>query len=79
MEKIKKLYYNYHQAGSVHDKDGAGENWSRYIVGENDVVLIWEFLLKEVGSLTSYLVHFKDGSSIRIFNPNQVVYFPYKY
>lgn len=76
MERVKELYFNWRQVGSVQDRDGAGEDWNRYIVGEKGVVLIEEFLSQ--GS-TNYLVHLEDKSSVRIFNPNQVVYFPYEF
>ena len=79
MEKVKELYFNWRQVGSVQDRDGAGEDWNRYIVGEKGVVLIEEFLSQGSGDLTNYLVHLEDKSSVRIFNPNQVVYFPFEY
>lgn len=71
---IKSVTYNWYQVGSVQDRDGCGEDWSRATVGEKGVILIEEFLAPEWGNLTSYRVHRDDGSSFRIFNPNFVEY-----
>ena len=78
MEKIKSVSYNWRQVGSTQDRDGAGEDWDRFTVGERGVILIEEFLSQGSGDLTNYLVHIEDKSSFRIFNPNFVEYFPYE-
>ena len=43
MEKIKSVSYNWRQVGSTQDRDGAGEDWDRFTVGERGVILIEEF------------------------------------
>lgn len=70
--KIKVLYYNWRQVGSIQDRDGAGEDWDRFTVGEKGVVLIEELFFE---AIPNYTVHFEDDSYIKIFNPNQVEYF----
>ena len=75
MEKIKSVSYNWRQVGSTQDRDGAGEDWDRFTVGERGVILIEEFLSQ--GS-TNYLVHIEDKCSFRVFNPNFIEYFPYE-
>lgn len=75
MEKIKSVSYNWRQVGSTQDRDGAGEDWDRFTVGERGVILIEEFLSQ---GNTNYLVHLENKSSFRIFNPNFVEYFPYE-
>ena len=67
MERIKSIEYNWTEESS-----------SAAIVGHNNVILIEEFLAPKWGNLTSYLVHLKDKSSFRVFNPNLVEYFPYE-
>lgn len=67
MEKVKSIDYNWTE-----------NTVSTAIVGRNGVLLIEEFLTPKWGNLTSYLVHLKDRSSFRIFNPNLVEYFPYE-
>ena len=32
--KVKSVKYNWHQVGSVQDRDGFGEDWTRCEVGE---------------------------------------------
>lgn len=70
--KVKKLKYNWHQVGSTADRDGAGEDWSWFEVGEKGVITIIENEPKN-GMPLNYLVFFED-SQVRIFNPNYVEY-----
>ena len=72
--KVKSLIYNWHQSGSVQDRDGAGENWDRITVGELGVVEIIENKPIGEGDKWNYLVKFENGSQTRIFNPNRVYY-----
>lgn len=73
--KVKEVIYNWFQCGSVQDRDGAGENWSRVTVGVNGVVDIVEYLPQGEGDRISYVVTYNDGRVIRLFNPNTVEYF----
>lgn len=73
--KVKEVIYNWFQCGSVQDRDGAGENWSRVTVGDNGVVDIVEYLPQGEGDRISYVVTYNDGRVIRLFNPNIVEYF----
>lgn len=73
--KVKEVIYNWFQCGSVQDRDGAGENWSRVTVGVNGVVDIVEYLPQGEGDRISYIVTYNDGRVIRLFNPNTVEYF----
>jgi len=70
MPKVKSVKYNWRQVGSVQDRDGAGDDWDRYTVGEKNVISITEITLDGF----NYLVKFQDGSACRIFNPNFVEY-----
>lgn len=73
--KVKSVTYNWHQAGSVQDRDGSGENWERFVVGEKGVILIEENEPHNGMQLWNYVVHLEDGTKYRIFNPNFVEYF----
>lgn len=74
MQKVKSLLYNWHQAGSVNDRDGAGENWSWFKVGENRVTFIRENEPKNGMEMWNYEVYIDHKLSHRIFNPNIVEY-----
>lgn len=74
-EKVKSVTFNWHQAGSTVDRDGAGENWERVTVGERGVELITEYIPTNEGEKWNYLVEMLDGTKTRIFNPNFVEYF----
>lgn len=71
MKKVKSLKYNWHQVGSVSDRDGCGEDWSKFSVGFEGVIEIME---EKNGDSFSYLITKEDGSQQRIFNPNFVDY-----
>jgi len=71
--KVKKLKYNWHQVGSTESRDGAGEDYDWFEVGQNGVVTIQEWLPSTDIPL-NYLAVFEDGRQIRIFNPNIVEY-----
>jgi hypothetical protein len=76
MRKVKLVEFNWHQVGSTSDRDGAGEDFHRVVVGINGVISIEEENhIKGVDCL-NYLVEKEDGVSFRIFNPNFVEYFP---
>jgi hypothetical protein len=74
--KVKSLTYNWFQAGSTLDRDGAGEDWAHYTVGERGITLIEEFEPHNGNQVWNYLVHHEDGAKYRVFNPNFVEYFP---
>lgn len=71
---VKVLWSNWFQAGSVLDRDGAGEDYTRHSVGIDGITSIEEE--KEDGMPYSYLVKYDDGTLKRLFNPNFVEYFP---
>ena len=73
MKKVKLVMYNWRQVGSTIDRDGAGENWERFIVGENGVKSIEEN--EPPYGMTNYMVELENGAAYRIFNPNFVEYF----
>ena len=43
-ENVKSVTFNWHQAGSTQDRDGAGENWERVTVGMRGVLKITEYI-----------------------------------
>jgi len=73
--KVQSVTFNWHQAGSTIDRDGAGDNWERVTVGDKGVILIEENEPHNGMQLWNYLVHNEDGTHKRIFNPNIVEYF----
>lgn len=73
--KVKSVKYNWHQVGSVQDRDGSGEDWTRCEVGEKGVTLIEENEPNNGMQLWNYVVHLEEGTKYRIFNPNFVEYF----
>ena len=74
-EKVKSVTFNWHQAGSTQDRDGAGENWERSTVGIGGVVKITEYIPTGGDEKWNYLVECSDGKITRIFNANFVEYF----
>lgn len=72
--KVKSVKFNWHQVGSVQDRDGSSEDWTRYEVGKG-VTLIEENEPHTGMQLWNYVVHLEDGTKRRIFNPNFVEYF----
>lgn len=76
MKKVKSLKFNWHQVGSTIERDGAGEDWERFTVGEKDVVEIIENKPCNGMELWNYEVFLSDGVSYRVFNPNFVEYLP---
>lgn len=72
MKKVKLLDLNWHQCGSVQDRVGCGENYSRFQIGVGDVVEITENEPNNGMQLWNYEVIFSNGSSRRVFNPNYV-------
>lgn len=75
MSKVKSLTFNWRQAGSTIDRDGAGEDYERYTVGVNGVMSIEENEPHNGNQVWNYVVNHEDGESCRIFNPNFVEYF----
>jgi len=71
--EVKTLKYNWRQVGSTIDRDGAGEDYEKFTVGENGVVEIIENLSSYVNA--DYLVVLENGTNYRIYNPNFVEYF----
>jgi len=73
-QTVKRLQFNWHQEGSISD-NGCRENYHSFQVGSNGVTLIEEF---EPTATTgwNYLIHKKDGTLLRVFNPNVVEYLP---
>jgi len=73
--RVKKVKYNWRQAGSTIDRDGAGEDYDSVTVGENDVTSIQENEPHNRVQVWNYIVYKKGQPSFRIFNPNFVEYF----
>ncbi len=73
--KVKSIKYNYHQVGSTETRDGAGEDWERFTVGEKGVKEIEENAIGGGLEVWNYVVFLEDGTVYRIFNPNFVEYF----
>ena len=70
MEKvITQINYNWHQTGSIQDRDGCGENFHMAVVGSSGCIKIEE-------GPDHYIIFWKDGSEQRIYNPNLVNYKP---
>lgn len=76
--KVKKLKYNWRAVGSTIDRDGAGEDYDWFEIGVNDVIAIDEEKPNCQNEFWSYVIHFKDWSARRVFNPNYVEYFSSK-
>ena len=66
-KKIVTLKYNWFQTGE-------GEDYHLYTLGEDGIKLIEEHKIMVEGDKWFYIVHFEDGSSIKVFNPNQVYF-----
>jgi hypothetical protein len=75
MKAVKSVTFNWHQAGSTMDRDGAGENFDRSEVGKNGVTEIIENVPMNGMQLWNYEVHDETGIKTRIFNPNFVEYY----
>jgi hypothetical protein len=71
--KVKSLKYNYRQVGSTIDRDGAGEDYEKFTVGELGVVEIIEN--STYYATFDYLILLENGTTYRVFNPNFVEYF----
>lgn len=71
--KVKSIFYNWHQ---VQDCESASEDYSILEVGKNSVDSIEEFIPFVEGGKWNYLIHYKNGHALRVFNPNTVEYFP---
>jgi len=73
--KVKSLKFNWHQVGSTETRDGAGEDWERFTIGEKGVQDIEENAPCNGMELWNYVVTLDDGTIYRVFNPNFVEYF----
>lgn len=73
--KVKRLLFNWHQAGSIQDNSGCGENWLQYVVGVSGVISIEENIPNNGMELWNYVITTEDGTTYRVFNPNFVEYF----
>lgn len=74
-ENVKSVTFNWHQAGSTQDRDGAGEDWERVTVGMNGVLKITEYIPTNGDEKWNYYVETVTGENKRIFNANFVEYF----
>ena len=72
-KKVQKIIFDWHQSGSIHDREGAGENYNVYDI-KNPLIECIEEVLPNNGFPLTYLVTLKDGTQVRIFNPSSVVY-----
>jgi len=75
MNKVKSVKFNWHQAGSVTDRDGSGDSYEKAEVGKYGVVSIEENEPTNGNQVWNYVVVGEDGIISRIFNPNFVEYF----
>ena len=75
MKTVKLILFNWHQAGSVMDSAGSGENYDKFEVGSKEVCSIIENEPHNGMQLWNYEVILNNGISYRIFNPNFVEYF----
>ena len=71
--KVRKIYYNWHQVGSVQDRDGCGEDWEEHEIGKG-VDRIEEHRPSGEGDKWFYDVFVGERLMTRIFNINQVEY-----
>jgi hypothetical protein len=71
---VKSVKYNWRQVGSLHDRDGAGEDYDTFTVGEKGVLAIGEEWTRDRVSPFTYTVLLENGEIVRIFNPNVVIY-----
>lgn len=74
--KVKLLKYNWFQTGSLTDRDGAGEDWTKLEVGKDGVISIEENIPHNGMEIWNFVVSLENGTVYRIFNPNFVEYFP---
>ena len=73
--KVKSILFNWHQVGSVTDRDGSGEDYDKFEVGSKEVKSIEENEPNNRMQLWNYVITLNDGTTYRIFNPNFVEYF----
>lgn len=73
--KVKSVKYNWRQVGSTETRDGAGDDWECFTVGEKGVIEIEENAPHNGMELWNYVVSLEDGTIYRIFNPNFVEFF----
>jgi len=76
--RVKSVTVNWHQVGSVTDRDGVGENYDLYEVGRNGVTEIIENAPTNGMELWNFVIRYEDGKTFRVFNPNEVEYFANK-
>lgn len=71
--KVKTLLANWHQNGNL--SDGAGEDFDKYEIGVSGVAEIIEKEPQNGMQLHHFIVKYKDGVVVKVFNPNHVVYY----
>ena len=72
--KVKSINFNWHQV--VDGPHDSGETYNRLEVGIDGVTAITENEPHNELQQWNYIVDFQDGSTVRIFNPNYVEYYP---
>ncbi len=70
--KIKKLLSNWFQSG--YSGGDFGEDYDSYIVGERGVLEIVEHKAQGAGDKWYYDVICETGETIRLFNPNTIIF-----
>ena len=73
--KVKKIKYNWRQAGSTIDRDGASEDYDYFTVGDSGVLSIEENIPCNGLEIWNYVVTLGNGKVYRVFNINFVEYF----
>ena len=73
--RVKKITFNWHQAGSLGEGYTAYCKYEWFEVGRNGVTEIIENAPKDGMELWNFIICFEDGRTFRIFNPNAVEYF----
>ena len=63
--KVKSILFNWHQAGSTLDRDGAGENYSKFEIGIKDVKEINEYPPGNGMELYHFDVTLNDGTAYK--------------
>lgn len=71
MKKITRLTYNWCQTS---DGREAGEDYEVAKIGVNDVIKITEHAAAGEGYSWYYDIEYKNGTELRVFNPNSVLF-----
>jgi hypothetical protein len=70
---IAEIVYNYTPAMCTQFQ-GIGETFTHNIVGVNGCIEIEEHPAKGEGDKWYYDIHFENGTVVRTFNPNRVIF-----